>query len=73
MVDIGKIIVLAISLSIVGSLLTSSIFNYFAGGGCAGCAVNHTGLLAVIMPFVPILFGVGILYVAIREMGLGKK
>jgi len=74
-VDVGKVIVLAISLSIVGSLMAGTVFDSWANTKVVNdtSRSNYTGLMAVIAPFVPLLFGVGVLYIAIRELGLAKK
>jgi hypothetical protein len=76
-VDVGKLIVLAVSLAIVGGLMASTVFNNFTNAAtCAtpagGCSQNATGILAIVLPFVSVIFGVGILYVAMRELGIGK-
>jgi hypothetical protein len=63
--DVGKIIVLAVSLAIAGSLMVSTVFTNYS-------AANYTGILAIVMPFVPVIFGVGLLYVAMKELGIGK-
>ena len=73
--DVGKIIVLAVSLAIVGAVTAGTVFNQFTNAGtCAtaagGCAVNATGILLIMLPFVPVIVGIGILYLVLRELGI---
>ena len=58
--DVGKIIVLAVSLAIVGGVTASTIFNNFTNAAtCAtaagGCSYNATGILSIVLPFVPVI------------------
>ena len=62
--NIGSVIVTAICLSILGSVMVSGIFSNFS-------AENYTGsMLSIVMPFVPVIFGVGILYFAGESLGI---
>jgi hypothetical protein len=57
---VGKILSAIVVLTIAGSLLI--------GGGLSAYfqAVNYTGLLAVLMPFVPVFLGVAVVAYAAK-------
>lgn len=61
---VGKILGSLIVLIIAGSLLISGgLTAYFQ-------AANYTGLLAVIMPFVPVFLGVAVVAYAAKQAGI---
>jgi hypothetical protein len=60
---VGKTIVLIIELLIAGALLTSAgLSAYYA-------AANYTGITAVVMPFVPLMVGLVVLFHAMKGAG----
>ena len=58
---IGKMIIAAVMIAIVGGLMTSTIFENFAPD-------KYTGMLSIVMNFVPVIFGVGVLGYVIKDM-----
>lgn len=61
---VGKILGSIIVLTIAGSLLISGGLNaYFQ-------AANYTGLMAVLMPFVPLFLGVAVIAYAAKQAGI---
>ena len=61
---VGKTIVLIIELLIAGALLTTAgLTAYYA-------AANYTGISAVVMPFVPLMVGLVVLFHAMKSAGI---
>jgi hypothetical protein len=60
---VGKTITIIIELLIAGALLTTSgLSAYYAAG-------NYTGISSVIMPFVPLMVGLLVLFHAMKQAG----
>jgi len=61
---VGKVLSAIVILTIAGSMLISGgLTAYFQ-------AANYTGLLAVLMPFVPIFLGVAVIAYAAKQAGI---
>jgi hypothetical protein len=61
---VGKILSGIIVLTIAGSLLISGGLSAYS------LAANYTGLLAVLMPFVPVYLGVAVIAYAAKQAGI---